>query len=87
MGSESSESSSFIYVTEITGGNPQSLESNKVLQSAEVIVVGARIAGSIASYHLARHGRKVLCLDEENIFVVGKISPVSKLVMITVFRE
>ncbi len=26
-------------------------------------------------------------LDEENIFVVGKISPVSKLVMITVFRE
>ena len=67
MGSESSESSSFIYVTEITGGNPQSLESNKVLQSAEVIVVGARIAGSIASYHLARHGRKVLCLDEENI--------------------
>jgi hypothetical protein len=26
-------------------------------------------------------------LDEENIFVVGKLSPVNKLVLITVFRE
>lgn len=67
MGLELSPSSSFIPVTEITGGGRQPPEAREVIQFDGVIVVGGRIAGAIAAYNLARHGIKVLCLDKENI--------------------
>src|ERR1700678_457437 len=46
-----------------TGGQD---EEGDVTDNADVIVVGAGLAGLAATYELSRAGRRVLVLDQEN---------------------
>ena len=57
----------FIPVTSITSEFHRRPEAREVIQFDGVIVVGARIAGSIAAYDLARHNIPVLCLDSQDV--------------------
>ncbi|OGG21426.1 hypothetical protein A3D03_02870 [Candidatus Gottesmanbacteria bacterium RIFCSPHIGHO2_02_FULL_40_13] len=67
MGLEAQQPTAIIPLTSIASEVPRRPEAREVIQFDGVVVVGARIAGSIAAYNLARHNIPVLCLDSQDV--------------------